>query len=247
MIRPTVLIALTGALLAAGPAPAQLAGKRVELDKPVALAPGQAAIIVGFRRPNAASMGKSGQLAFARYDLAKRDLVLMPDDAKRRGDTTTYGIKVASDDRNAALEHAVMLVSPGDYVLLGATPGPVAGVTNAFCFGAPTFRVAAGETVYFGDITPYIGVLLADGTRTNAMAWSDHAEDARAAVAKHPALAAGFRPAELRNAAMYRCFGMEMNAYYIPGKPNLPPLAATAGVDPARPADLSKVKETPWD
>jgi hypothetical protein len=243
MIRAALLLAL----LITPPAQAQLAGKRADLAQPVTLAPGQAAIVIGFRRPDAASLGKSGQLAFARYDLARRDLVLVPDGAKKKGDTTTYGIKVASDDRNAPLEHIVMLVSPGDYVLLGATPGAVAGVTNSFCFGAPTFNVAAGETVYFGDITPYIGVLLADGSRTNAMAWSDHPEDARAAVAGHPALAAGFRPAELRNAALYRCFGVEMNAYYIPGKANLPSLAETAGVDPAKPADLSKVKETPWE
>jgi hypothetical protein len=90
-------------------------------------------------------------------------------------------------------------------------------------------------------------VLLADGSRTNAMAWSDYAEDARAAMSKQPALSAGFRPADLRNAAHYRCFGIEMNAYYIPGKPNLPSLAETVGVNPAKPADLSKVKETPWE
>ena len=140
-----------------------------------------------------------------------------------------------------------MLVSPGDYVLLGATPGPVAGVANTFCFGAPTFRVNAGETVYFGDITPYIAVPLADGSRGNAMAWSDHPEDARAALEKHPALAAGFRPAELKNAALFRCFGLEMNAYYIPNKPNLPSLAELQGIDPAKPTDLTKVKETPWE
>jgi hypothetical protein len=241
MIRAAFLLALIAA-----PSQAQLAGKRADLAQPVALEPGQAAIVIGFRRPNAASMGKSGQLAFARYDLAKRDLILPPDGAKKKADATTYGIKIASDDRNAALEHVVMLVSPGDYVLLGATPGPVAGVTNSFCFGAPTFSVAAGETVYFGDITPYIAVPLADGSRTNAMAWSDHPEDARAALENQPALVAGFRSADLRNAALYRCFGIEMNAYYIPGKPNLPSLAEIVGVDPAKPADLSKVKETPW-
>lgn len=240
-------LALLLALTLAAPAAAQLTARPADLDKPVVLAPGQAAIVVGFRRPNSFSMGKSGQLAFARYDIAKRDLIFMPRDAKKKGDTTTYAIQVPSDDRNAALEYAVMLVSPGDYVLLGATPGPVAGVANTFCFGAPTFRVNAGETVYFGDITPYIAAPMADGSRGNAMAWSDHAEDARAAMAKYPALAAGFRPAELKNAALFRCFGLEMNAYYIPGKPNLPTLAELKSKEPPTPVDLSKVKETPWD
>lgn len=240
-------LALLLALTLASPALAQLTAKPADLSKPVVLAPGQAAIVIGFRRPNAASLGKSGQLAFARYDVTKRDLIFMPDGAKKKGDTTTYAIQVASDDRNAPLEHRVMLVSPGDYVLLGATPGPVAGVANTFCLGAPTFNVKAGETVYFGDITPYIAVPMADGTRGNAMAWSDHEDDARAAMAKHPALAVGFRPAELKNAAHFRCFGLEMNAYYIPNKPNLPSLAELQGIDPAKPTDLSKVKETPWD
>lgn len=239
--------ALALVLALAAPAAAQMVAKPADLSKPVMLAPGQAALVIGFRRPNSFSLGKSGQLAFARYDLVKRDLVFAPPGAKKAGDTTTYAIPVSSNDRNAPLEHVVMLVSPGDYVLLGATPGPVSGVANTFCFGTPTFRVNAGETVYFGDITPYIAVPMADGTRGNAMAWSDHPDDARAALEKQPALAAGFRPAQLSNAALFRCFGMEMNAYYIPNKPNLPTPQALQGIDPAKPTDLSKVKETPWD
>jgi hypothetical protein len=242
-----IRLALLASLALATPAAAQLSAVRADLDKPVVLAPGQAAIVVGFRRPDAASLGKSGQLAFARYDLGRRDLVPVPAGAKAGPTGTTYAVRAMSGDRNQALEHVVMLVSPGDYVLIGATPGAVPAVGNSFCFGAPTFRVSAGETVYFGDITPYIGVPLADGSRGNAMAWSDHPDDARTALENQPALARGFKPAGLRNAATFRCFGLEMNAYYIPNKPNLPSLAALHGIDPAKPSDVSKVKETPWD
>lgn len=212
-------------LFAAVPASAQLfASKRADLARPVVLAPGQAAIVIGFRRPDTASAGKSGIVVFGRYDLDRRDLIGRPDGAKKAGDTTTYAISVRSGDRKLALDHAVMLVSPGDYVLLGAAPGPVAGVTNSFCFGAPTFRVNAGETVYFGDITPYLMVRLAEGNNANAMAWSSHPDDARAALKDQPALAAGFKAAELRNGATYGCFSTDMTAYFVPGAPSLPEL-----------------------
>lgn len=259
-------LALVAALLAA-PATAQLhADKRADLTAPVVLGPGQAAVIIGFRRPDSLSAGKSGLVAFARYDLEKRDLIARPKDARKNGDTTTYAITVKSGDRKLPLDHAVMIVSAGDYVLLGAAPGPVAGVMNSFCFGAPTFHVNAGETVYFGDVTPYLGVRMVESDTTkpptlmgidvidsnigSAMAYSSHPEDARAALANQPALAAAFKPAEIRNGATYGCFAQDMTAYVIPGLPDLAgapvapaPATTVADITPPKPP----IRETPFN
>jgi hypothetical protein len=259
-------IAIAAALLAV-PAAAQLfVNKRAVLAQPVVLGPGQGAVIVGFRRPDSLSAGKSGLLRFSRYDRQRRDLSIMAKDARKNGDTTTYSITVKSSDRKLALDHAVMLVSAGDYVLAGAAPGPVTDIFNTFCFGAPTFRVNAGETVYFGDITPYLGVrmqepgttalpsvmgiTIGDDTLGNAMAYSSHPDDARAALANQPALAAGFKPAELRNGATYGCFGQDMTAYIVPSAPDLPVVAvatpATAASEAAA-APKPPAHETPFD
>ena len=277
-IAPAFIAALPAALAAAllaAPAAAQLhADKRADLAAPVALGPGQAAVIIGFRRPDSLSAGKSGLVAFGRYDLEKRDLVGRPKDAKKNGDSTTYAITVKSADRKLPLDHAVMIVSAGDYVLLGAAPGPVAGVMNSFCFGAPTFRVNAGETVYFGDVTPYLGVRMmeagtakpptlmgievVDANFGNAMAYSSHPDDARAALASQPALAAGFKPAEIRNGATFGCFAQDMTAYFIPGLPDLanaavvPASVTSAAAVPAQTvADTTPprppIRETPYD
>jgi hypothetical protein len=133
---------------------------------------------------------------------------------------------VRSVDKKATKDHALMIVSEGDYVLLGATPGPAGQVMNSFCLGAPTFRVKAGEVVYFGDVTPYINVKLEDGRRTMAMAYSADLEAAKASLAQaQPALGRALKPAELRNEATYGCAGMAMMAYQVPGVPALEPLA----------------------
>lgn len=225
---PFAAAALVLALVAAAPAAAQLrADKRADLALPVKLGPGQAAIIVGFRRPDSMSAGKSGVVAFSRYDREKRDTIFQPRDAKKKGDTTTYWVLARTADKKQPLEHAVMLVSAGDYVMLGAGAGPGGQVMNTFCLGAPTFRVNAGEAVYFGDLTPYIMVKLEDGGRTNAMAWSSHPDDAKKALANQPDLAAAFRPAELFNEATYGCAGQMMMAYKVPGVPALALVAAT--------------------
>jgi hypothetical protein len=200
----------------AGTAQAQLrVEKRADLTLPITLGPKQAAIVVGFRRPDAMSAGKSGAVAFARYDPAKQDLIFQPRDAKKKGDTTTYWVQAGSGDRKLASDYAVMIVSEGDYVLYGATPGPARMVMNSFCLGAPSFHVGAGETVYFGDVAPYLVVKLVDGLGS-AMAYSSHPDDARKAIEKQPALAAGFRRAELHNKTTYACAGATMTAYIVP-------------------------------
>lgn len=222
-------LAILLAALVAAPAAAQLrAEKRADLTVPVVLAPGQAAIVVGFRRPDTMSVGKSGVFAFGRYDLAARDLILEPRSAKKAGDTNTYSVLVRSVDKKLALELEVMLVSPGDYVATGGMPGPGAQIVNTFCLGAPAFHVAAGDIVYFGDVTPYLGVKLATGTRTFAMAYSANLEAARAALSGQPALAAALKPAALSNGATYACYGQAMTAYAVPGAPWLPEVVTVA-------------------
>ncbi|WP_426163848.1 hypothetical protein [Sandarakinorhabdus sp. DWP1-3-1] len=227
MIATALVVLLAAA--AAVPKPTNLLSvqKPADLSLPVVLKPGEAAIVIGWRRPETGSIGKSGIVAFARYDVEKRDMIARPADAKKNGDQNTYWIQANGGNKKLPLDHLVMVVSAGDYVLYGATPGPAPQVANTFCFSAPTFRVNAGETVYFGDISPYFGKR-DNGEFAIAMAYSSHPDDARAALAKQPALAAAFRPADIRNGASYTCSGQAMTAYLVPGAPALPPLTAEA-------------------
>jgi len=221
--------AALAALALASPAAAQLkVEKPADLAAPVTLGPKQGAIVVGIRRPDKMSEHKGGTFAFARYDLAKRDIVAQPKGAKKAGDTTTYWVQVRSGDKTLAAEYLVMPVTEGDYVLFGASPAKVPQILNTFCLGAPAFHVGAGEVVYFGDLTPYPRVKLVDGTSTEAMAWSSHPDAAKAALAKQAALAAALKPAELRNEATYGCAAVTMTAYSVPGAPALPPAEGEA-------------------
>lgn len=222
---PPRLALLLAAATAALPAQAQLSvTKPTPLETPVTLGPGQGAVLVAFRRPDGWSLGKSGTIAFARYDPVRHDMIARPKDAKKNGDTNTYWIQVSSKDRKAALEYRLMLVSAGDYVLYGAAPGPGGMVMNSFCFNSITFRVSAGEVVYFGDVTPYIGARTQAGGYYFGMPWSWHPDDAKAALASQPALQAAFRPGELKGGASYSGAGQMMTAYDVPGLPRLPPL-----------------------
>ena len=233
MSRALIAAALLAAA-AATPAAAQLrVDKRADLAQPVTLAPGQGAIVLGFRRPDEMSAGKSARVAFARYDLERRDVIFQPKGAKKAGDTKTYWVEARHGDKKASEEYVVMIVSEGDYVLFGAVAGPAPQVTNTFCLGAPVFSVKAGETVYFGDFTPYVNVKLVDGRKIMAMAYSSHPDAARAAVAGQKALAAGFTVAALKNEATYACAGQEMLAYAVPGAPAIEPASAAAAVEEA--------------
>lgn len=234
MIRAIIIAgALGSAALTITPASAQLnANKRADLSASIKLEPGQAAIIVGYRRPDPMSLGKSGAVAFSRYDLTARDLVFQPKGARKSGDKTTYSIYVRSGDKTLAQDHAVMIVSAGDYVMSGAIPGGGGIIANTFCLGAPTFSVSAGEVVYFGDITPYTNVRLVTGDKTPAMAYSSHPADAQKALAKQPDLLAKFKVATIRNDATFGCYGQLMTAYHIPGLASLESaLPPAAGVN----------------
>jgi hypothetical protein len=198
-------------------------GRRVDPAVPLTLAPNEGALVLAFRRPDAGSAGRTGEVQFARYDLAQRDLIYQPRDWRRRGDTTTYRMAVISSDRRAPLEVHVLKVTPGDYVITGHVPG-VVPVTNSFCFGAPTFHVGAGEVVYVGDFIPFMNHRLSTGERLTQVAYTSHIEDARRTLAVHqPMLAEGLRPATLRNRATYACAAITMDRWDIPGVEALPP------------------------
>ena len=214
-------------------------GRRVDPALPFALAPGEAAMVLAFRRPDEGSAGRTGEVQFARYDLAARDLVYQPRDWRRRGDTTTYRMNVISRDRRAPLEVHVLKVTPGDYVMVGQVPGPVV-VTNTFCFGAPTFHVEAGQIVYVGDFVPYMNVELSTGERLFTMAYTAHIDDARRTLAaQQPALAEAMTPATIRNRATFACAGIVMDRWDLPGMEALAaaePQAADPGAGGPTPA-----------
>ena len=193
-------------------------GKKADASVPLKLAPGEAAIVLGYRRPGGESAGRSGAVSLSRYDVEKRDLVYQPRDWKKKGDKTTYLLNAASADRKAAYEVQVLKVTPGDYVIMGTSVGPNVPITTSNCFGAPTFHVGEGEVVYLGDFLPYMGQKLSTGDKFFGLAYSFHAEDARSALAgKQAALAAALKPAVLRNRATYACSAINMDRWDVPG------------------------------
>ena len=224
-----VLAAAAAAALLAAPASAQLrVTKRADLALPVKLEPGQGAILVGFRRPDAHSLGKSAAVSFARYKPADGDLEYQPRDWKKKGDKTTYSVLARSLDKKAGLELHILPVTAGRYVMSSAQAGPYnpAQVTT-FCLGAPSFEVKEGEVVYFGELTPYMAVPGAEGKKLLAVPYSRDADGARALLAaKVPALADAFKSAAVENDATWGCIGQTMTAYRVPGAPAM---AAVAG------------------
>lgn len=206
-LRKPVAIAAPGGLVT---------GKKVDPKVPVTLEPGAAAILIGFRRPDDESAGKSASVAIARYDAAGSDLAYRPRDWKKTGDKTSYGLTVKSADKKLPLEYHLIRVTPGDYVVAGAAPGAVA-ITNSFCLGAPRFSVAAGEVAYLGEFVPYTMTAMPGGERGPAMAWSRNEGDARATLAAlQPALVPAMKAAPLTNGATYACSAMEMTMYRVP-------------------------------
>lgn len=212
-------------------------GKKVDPNAPVAVASGEAVLVFGFRRPDEGSAGKSGNFSITRYDVNVRDLLYRPKDWKKTGDKTTYTLNAKTKDRKAPYEVQVMRITPGDYVISSSAAGNLPS-SNTYCFGAPTFHVEAGDTVYLGDFVPYMGVGLDNGAWLNAIAWTSHIEDARGVLkASQAALAASLKPAPLRDRATYSCSAMTMDRWDLPGVEDLPELppqpAAEAAPAPA--------------
>ncbi|QAY76968.1 hypothetical protein [Sphingosinicella sp. BN140058] len=200
-------------------------GKKIDPAASFALAPGEGAVVLAFRRPDEGSAGRSASLSLARYDVEGRDLVYQPRDWKKKGDKTTYSTFVASSDRKAPLEVHVIRLTAGDYVVTGTSVGKGVIVTSN-CFGAPTFQVRAGEVVYLGDFIPFMDVKLSTGSKFFGLAHAEHFDDARKVLAeKQPELAASLQPAVIRNRATYGCSAITMDRWDLPGKEELAPPA----------------------
>ncbi len=211
-------------------------GKKVDPKVPVAVTPGEATIVFGFRRPDEGSARNPGAVSINRYDMKLRDLAYRPSDWKKTGDTTTYSLTAKSKDKKALYEVQVLRITPGDYVFSSSHAGNLPS-SNSYCFGAPVFHVEAGETLYVGDFFPYANVGLADGSWLTGVAWASHIEDARGVLAPNQAaLAAALKPAPFNDRATYSCGAVSMDRWDLPGVedlPELPPQPAPAVATPA--------------
>lgn len=226
-------LALLGGLLLAGPATAQaLVGQPADLRQPVLLLPDQGAIVFGVRRELPGASKRAARLAFARYDLAARDLALPPAGTEKRKDGPNWFVNVRSLGQTQPVDLVVVPVTAGDWVLYGGQAETDRKLSYAFCFGAPVFRVEPGAVVYFGDVTPFVrdnffsmrNQISEPNTQTMAMAWSSDIEAARATLAKlQPDLAARMQPAALRNGATFVCALAFQRHFRIPGMPDLDP------------------------
>lgn len=201
-------------------------GKKVDPKAPFVLAPGEAAVVVAFRRPDALSAGRSALVQLARYDVAGRDLLYRRKDWKKTGDKTIYEVAAGSADRKAPYEVQVLKVTPGDYVI--ASTAVVAKVaTTSYCFGAPTFHVDPGAVVYLGDFVPVVDAKLKTGEAVSTLAYASHIDDARRTLTTaQPALGSALRPAAILNRATYACSAITMDRWDLPGVGSLPPTAA---------------------
>lgn len=214
-------------------------GKKTDPAAVFAPGAGEGVIVIGFRRTQAASAGRSGGVELLRYDREKRDIVYQPRDAKKKGDATTYKLSASSSDKKAGYEVQVYRITAGDYVMNAMTVGPAVPITTN-CFGAPTFHVGAGEVIYIGDFIPFINAKLSNGTKYSALNYVRFPDDARRTLAtRQPALAEAMKPAEMRNGATYACAGQTMSRWDLAGVDRLPDPVPTAseGADAPPPPD----------
>ena len=201
--------------------PTVFTGKKTDPKAPILLGPDEGLVVVAFRRPDAGSAGRTGQFMMARYDVTARDRVYQPRDWKKKGDKTTYAMTAKSADKKAPYEVQVLRLTAGDYVVDSSATGSLVPATTN-CFGAPTFHVGAGETVYLGDFIPYWNVKTANGA-VSTLAWAPHLEEARTALAAaQPTMASAMKAATWRNRATYASAGLTMDRFDLPGVEALP-------------------------
>ena len=210
-------------------------GKKVDTAAPVALGPNEGAVVIGYRRVEPAAAGRSASVVLLRYDPSARDVVYKPKDWKKLGDKTTYASTLSSHDKKAMYEVQVIRLTAGDYVVDTTSVGAVLPTTTN-CFGAPTFRVGAGEVLYLGDFVPYMDAKLSTGDKLNALAFTRHIEDARRTlIVLQRAVATALKPANIRNRATYACSGITMTRWDIAGMDAMSShgLATTAPTGPS--------------
>ncbi|MCG2841751.1 hypothetical protein L6Q21_12235 [Sandaracinobacter sp. RS1-74] len=188
--------------------------------KPVEIAPGQGGVILGFRRPDSLSQGKSAAVLISRYDPEAANIVTP---ARRdKADTTTYSALLKSRDKALELEHVAAALTPGTYVITGATPAAQGVVNVNFCLGSAMFTVEPGKLTYIGDFIPHPFVKVEGGLQVPAMTWENHPADAEAGA---PKLLRGgefpVAPASFTNGVSWGCAASTMAAYAIPGAPAL--------------------------
>ena len=187
------------------------------------LEPGQGAIVMAFRRNEGAAAGRSGLVQLFRYDRDKGDIIYQPRDWKKTGDKSSYVVSIPSGDKKAAYELRVIAVTPGDYVLNGASVGSTTPPLFSNCFGAPMIRVEAGQYAYLGDASPFVGAKLSTGSKTNAMIFTRHFDTAREAMAKlRPDIATKMVEPTIYNRATYACAAVTMDRFDWPGMEDLP-------------------------
>ena len=187
------------------------------------LEPGQGAIVMAFRRNEGAAAGRSGLVQLFRYDRDKGDIIYQPRDWKKTGDKTSYVVPIPSGDKKAAYELRVIAVTPGDYVLNGASIGSTTPPLFSNCFGAPMIRVEAGQYAYLGDASPFVGAKLSTGSKIYAMIFTRHFDTARGAMAKlRPDIATKMVEPTIYNRATYACAAVTMDRFDWPGMEDLP-------------------------
>ncbi|MFZ5707957.1 MAG: hypothetical protein ACOY5R_22085 [Pseudomonadota bacterium] len=202
-------------------------GKKIPPETPLALEPGEGAIVLAFRRSDPTSAGRHGGLVLARYDIEKRELIYQPKDWKKKGDKTSYTRDIFSDDRKAGLEVQIVRLTAGDYVLTSMGLGNVLMTGN--CFGAPVFHVGAGEVLYIGDFIPFWGTKLSNGGKAFQLSYTSHPEDSRNVIGRfQPELARRMQLATWRNNATYGCGAVSMDRFDLPGAEPLPAMGAAS-------------------
>ncbi len=195
---------------------------------------GEGMLVLAFRRPDAGSAGRSGQVTLLRYDAAGSDVLYQPRDWKRTGDRTTYTVTFGSGDRKAPYEVQARRVTAGRYVLHSTTvANPV--VLAGYCLGAPVVEVKPGEVVYLGDFVPLLNAPGTGGAKVTGLAWTSHPEESRRMLAAWaPELGMRLQAAAWQNRATYGCAAQMMDRLDLPGMPDFiaPAPASTPGAAP---------------
>ena len=92
-------------------------------------------------------------------------------------------------------------------------------------------RVEAGQYAYLGDVSPFVGARLADGSKAAAVIFTRHFATAREAMATlRPNIAAGMVESPIYNRATYSCAAVLMTRFDWPGMTDLAPTAMATPV-----------------